>query len=96
LQPKFKSEYEPGEGGATLLPHPAWKLSGKSGKYPGKFENIWANLKMKTFFRDHTNPMRKKWEAFSGLFLENTKLKVAYFPSTVHSSSQDKFNYCKI
>jgi len=33
---------------------------GRSGTYPGKFENIRANPKMKTFYRDHTKPMRKK------------------------------------
>jgi len=39
----------------------------------GKFENIRANLKMKTFFRDHTNSMRKKTENFSeDLFSEIT------------------------
>jgi len=32
------------------------------GRYPGKFENIRANLEVKTFFifRDYTNPMREK------------------------------------
>jgi len=39
---------------------PLGSYPGKSGTYPGKFENIRANLKMKTFLRDHTNPMRKK------------------------------------
>jgi len=41
------------------------------GSYPEKFKNIRANLKMKLFlisfyfFREHTNPMRKKEENFS-------------------------------
>jgi len=33
---------------ATAPPHGSYP--GKSGTYPGKFENIRANLKMKTFF----------------------------------------------
>jgi len=41
-------------------PSPLGSYSGKSGTYPGKLENTRANLKIKTFFRDHTNPMRKK------------------------------------
>jgi len=46
----------------------------KSGIYLGKIENIRVNLKMKTIFRDHTNPMRKKGKFLRRSFLENTLL----------------------
>jgi len=39
---------------------PLGSYPGKSGTYPSKYENIRANLKIKAFFRDHTNPMRKR------------------------------------
>jgi len=51
------------EAGGPLGSYP-----GKSGIYPGKIENIRANLKMKskTFFRDHT--MRKKGKNLVKIF----------------------------
>jgi len=39
---------------------PLGSYLGKSETYSGKSEIIRVNLRMKTFFRDHTNPIRKK------------------------------------
>jgi len=39
-----------GEGGEGATAFPLGSYLGRSGSYPGKFENIRANLKRKTFF----------------------------------------------
>jgi len=58
-----------GEGGK---PHPPLgSYSGKSGTYPGKFKNIRANLKMKTFFRDHAHQSNEKKRKM-GIILKKT------------------------
>jgi len=65
-----------GEGGrGQPFPQPRLEFirANLHGTYPGKFENICTYQKIKLFFyyffRDHTNPMRKKGKILVKTFL---------------------------
>jgi len=49
-----------GVGEGHVPPLPRLEVILADLEHSGKFENVRTNLKMKTFFRNHTNPMRKK------------------------------------
>jgi len=71
-------------GGPPLESYP-----GKSGIYSGKFESFRANLKIKTFCKDHNNPMRKKGKVLVKTFfvLESTLYIRKYFVLNIRADS---------